>query len=544
MYRRHLVWLLAVLAVFTLQACGGGEGGSGGSTQLGTVTISLTDAPGDFDHVWITVKDIWFHTNDTAGPDDSAWQKSPLAIPVTVDLLSLSNGTVGSPVWGNVKLPAGAYQQIRLVLAPTDPSVLDPLTTTAASNNMTFNNEVVIGSTHYPLRVPDAKHGIRLAGIFQVTEGGTLKLAIDFDAGHDIVDIQRTVNHVTVTEYILKPTLAYFDLDDAGAIVGSIDLASAATSSVSRFVIKAEQPNDPLKPQYHAVRRWTIVNPSTGRFVLYPLKAGSSYDIVMRGIGYQTVIIKGVPVTQGTTPLSGATTIPRITMAASSGDYSVAGTIASPTGAWVNFYQTLQDGSLPYEIRFRHFNPVTGQFTGFKLSADQLQVATYGTGTLVSSPTATTPAGGNGAFTAVAGAILYDPSAPQSVTSGSGTITFPALSPKSPPSVPGGNSISGIISKPSGSVAATMDKGLLLVAHGGMIVNAVPVDLSGGTNTPYAVPNLPGGSPVNPLPLAFYGVDALGWSSTGPAAAIAVPDIADLRTGDAAGIDMNLIMLP
>jgi hypothetical protein len=528
MYRKHthLLWIIAVLVIITLPACGGG----GGATATGVATVSLTDAPGDFDHVWITVKDIWFHTSNAAGPGDAGWFKFPLATPVTVDLLTLSNGTVGNPIWGNITLPVGNYQQIRLILAGTE----DPLTGSASGLGLQYNNEVEISAAEYPLGIPDARHGIRLLGAFQITDGGTLRLAIDFDAGHDVVDIQRTANNVTITEYILKPRLAYCDLDDAGAIVSSITPTSAIPNA--RFVFKAEQLSD--DGTYHVVKRSTMADPTTGKFVLYPLKPGT-YDIVMRGIGYRTVIIKGVPVTQGTMPALNPTTISPIAMTASfSSDYPLDGTIISPTGAWVNFYQTLP-GEVPYEIRFRHFNPITGKFIAFQLSKDPLQVGTYVNGPISLVPA--TPVEGAGQFSAVTDAILYDRSASQLVSSGTTTASFSALSPTSPPSVPGGNSISGTMNLSFMGMGMTMNKGILFAVHGGMIVNTMQVDtqmMSGGA---YAMSSLPGGSPIAPMPGAFYGVEALGWSSTGLSRAVAVPCIADLRTGNATGINMTMV---
>jgi hypothetical protein len=532
MHRRYLEVFMLILSLLTLFACGGG---GGGAPATGGATVSLTDAPGDYDHVYVTVRDIWFHSSDAAGPDDGGWRKYPLAAPVTVDLLTLSNGVVGSPIWGDIILPVGNYQQIRLVLAGTEDALTDSAKTAKTGASLQYNNEVMIGANEYPLRVPVARHGIRLTGSFKITNGGKLRLAIDFDAGHDVVDILRN----GVPEYILKPRLTYCDLDDAGAIIGSIDPISAATNTTSsHFVIKAEQVNDPLNPQYHVVKRWTSVHPTTGKFVLYPLKPGT-YDIVLRGIGHQTVIIKGVPAAKGTTPASGATVVPMITMAASSGDYPVNGTIPSPTGAWVNFYQTIQDGSVPYEIRFRHVNPITGQFTSFKLSSDQLQVASYGTGTLISAPTGTMPVGGNGTFTAIADAILYDRSASQPVSSGTTTVSF--TTPLTPTAPAVSRSIGGAISLPS--MGMGMSKGILFTVHGGMIVNTISVDSQMMSNGGlYTMANLPGGSLSNPLPGAFYGVEALGWSST--SLGIGIPRVADLRTGDDTNVDMLMLMLP
>ena len=523
MYRKYLGALLVVSAVFILHACGGG--GGGGATATGVATVSLTDAPGDFDHVYITVKDIWFHTSDTAGPNDAGWRKYPLPTPVTVDLIALNNGAV-SPIWNSIVLPVANYQQIRILLAATE----DTKTASAAAFNLQYNNEVEISGTEYPLRIPDAPHGITIAGTFQIMNGGTLKLAIDFDAGHDIVDIQRNSS----TEYVLKPRLAYCDLDNAGAIVSYITPTSAIPTA--HFVIKAEQVNDLLNPPYHVVKRWTIARPSDGKFVLYPLKPGT-YDIVIRGLGYQTIIAKGVPVTRGTTPITAAP-ISTITMTtATSPDYTVGAAITSPTGAWVNFYQTFQGtGEVPYEIRFRHLNPITGQFSGFKLSSDQVWVGIYNSG-VISGLTLTTPADGLGKFGAVTDAILYDRSASQLVSSvtptpislGSLIPTLPAVS----------TSISGTIKVPQ---MGMMTEGVFFTVHGGMIVNTLNninyvnmsnLMMNGGS---YTMDNLPGR-----FPGAFYGVEALGWSST--SLGIGIPRVADLRNGDDIDVNMQMLML-
>ncbi|HSA77675.1 MAG TPA: DUF4382 domain-containing protein, partial [Nitrospirota bacterium] len=98
MYRKYLGALVLILAIFILHACGGG-GGGGSATATGVATVSLTDAPGDYEHVYITVQNIWFHTSNTAGPDDSGWQRYPLFTPVTVDVIALSNGVISSPIW-------------------------------------------------------------------------------------------------------------------------------------------------------------------------------------------------------------------------------------------------------------------------------------------------------------------------------------------------------------------------------------------------------------------------------------------------------------
>ncbi len=205
---------MVALAVIALQGCGG-TGNSSGST--GIAQVSLTDAPAaEFSNVWITVKDIWFHTSNAAGPNDPGWLKYPLSAPVTLDVLALSNGNMHS-LWHNIHLPIGNYQQIRLLLVPT-------FTANPPSGHQYFN-EVVEGSSTYPLHIPDAAHGISLIGAFSVTTGGTLRLAIDFDAGEDIVEFHEG------SDFVLKPRLAYFDLDNAGAIGNSVTGSIVLTDS-------------------------------------------------------------------------------------------------------------------------------------------------------------------------------------------------------------------------------------------------------------------------------------------------------------------------
>lgn len=527
MYHKFGFLVVTVLIIFTLQACGGG--GSGASTQTGGVQLSATDAPGDFDHVYITVKAVWFHQNSDVGdPSDTGWKKYSLTSPgVTIDLMRLANGDMKS-LWDNIQLPVGTYRQIRLLLEPT-------YAANPPSGHTYFNEVITSGpTTTTPLFVPDAENGTKLTGTFAVTEGGTLRLAIDFDAGHDIVDFRAG-------EYILKPRLAYFDLDHAGAIIGKLSTGTTFTTA-PRFVIKAERLDSDGTNTYHVVRRWTVPRPD-GTFILYPVSTlvTSTWDVVIRGLNYQTVIIKGVPITKGATPTSGATDLGTIAMTAATSDYPVDGTITSPTGAWVQFYQTLQGaGEYPYEIRFRHFNPLLGRFLGFELSSDQLRVGNFVNNGVISTLTPTTPVGGNGVFSAVADAILYTRSTPTLVTSGTTTVAFGTLPVVN---VNGwqGNSISGTFNS-----SMMFTNSVLFAVHGGMIVNAkstvmgtMPAISNGMT---YSLSNLPGGSQANQHPLAIYGVEAIGWSPN--SVAIAIPAIADLSSGDAAGVDMNMILLP
>ncbi len=527
--RTRFLWIVAVSAALVLSSCSTTGTGSGTGSTEGAVNVSITDAPAyGYNNVWITVKSLWFHTSDTAGPGDPAWLKYDVT-PYTVDLLTLNNGSLSPAIWDNIKLPVGTYKQIRVLLAGTAAA----LTASASSNGLNYNNEVVDAAGAHPLWVPDYSHGIRLAGTFTVVTSSTLNLVIDFDAGDDIVNITRK----GVTEYFLKPRLAYFDLDNVGAIVGTIDSTAAGNDSAAEFVFKAEAPNGDTTPaEYHVVKRSTVYDATNNQFVLYPLPPGS-YDLIMRGVGYETVIVKGVPVTKGTTPSSGATVVPTITMTPGS-DYTVTADdgVLTPTGSWINFYQTLPlAGELPYEVRTRDLNPLTGGFKSFKLSSSTILAGTYVDSTTTPTLTAYTPVEGLGGFQAVQVATLYNRSTPVIVTPTSNTDLAQAGFAALTPSTPSANSISGSIYVPS-ELQNTMDSGKLFIVYGGMILNTIDVSSQMVTGGAYIMNNLPGGAAKT-----IYGVDAFGWSSTTSVLAVAVPTLANLSTGDATGITLSML---
>ncbi|MBI5576189.1 MAG: DUF4382 domain-containing protein [Deltaproteobacteria bacterium] len=528
----------AALLMFVLATCGGG--GDGGPT--GTGQISLTDAPGneiEFDNVLVTVKSVWFHTSDAAGAGDDGWLKYPLPSPKTVDLARLTDGAVSQIL--DRKLPVGHYRQIRIVLAPTeDSSYLSP-----------YNNEVIVGGAVAPLRVPAADHGIKLDGSFQVTEGGTLNLAIDIDIGHDVVPFGNAGNGNR--EYILKPRLRYFDCDNVGSITGRIDAATRAAGYY--FVFKAEQLEaGPGTDNLYHVRRFTAVGfqGDNTAFRLSFLRPGT-YDVVMRGRNVDTVIVRGVTVNAGANTDLG----PAIDMPSGSGEFP-ANTSVSPTGSWVNFYQTLDNTAAgtpveyPYEIRFRHISPFTGIFfDNIALSNGKLHLRAYanGTTTLVAgyvTPQEWNGGGGIARFGAVADAHLFAPSAyvvfdntAPGPVSGVPGPTFGSRLPVSAPASPAvaSGAIFSLLNKPM-----TLDKVYLLAVHGGRVVDSfLPTQasgpmtwtmVSGRMQAPYEFPYLPGN-----IPGAFYGIDGFGWSPpgspNGPAFAVGMaPAIADLRAGD------------
>src|SRR5260370_24325454 len=111
--------LTCVLAFpLVLAACGGG-GGDGGSTATGTLHVQMTHSSScGFQHVYVTVSKVRVNTNAQAGDTDRRWTDVALSSPQKIDLLSLTNGVLAD--LGQTALPAGQYQQVRLLLAQTN----------------------------------------------------------------------------------------------------------------------------------------------------------------------------------------------------------------------------------------------------------------------------------------------------------------------------------------------------------------------------------------------------------------------------------------
>jgi len=134
-------------------------------------------------------------------------------------------------------------------------------------------------------------------------------------------------------------------------------------------------------------------------------------------------------------------------------------------------------------------------------------------------------------------------STPTVVSAATVTVSFPTpltvVSPYQGNEVTSAISL-GITTMMNAKMIGKMDSGLLFAVHGGMIVDAMRVDNLMGNGGNYTMPNLPGGTSGTPLPGAFYGIDAFGWSSTNALyKSIAIPQIVDLRTGnDTAPMDM------
>ncbi|MBV8063472.1 MAG: DUF4382 domain-containing protein [Nevskia sp.] len=550
---------LCVLAA-AVTACGGGGSSSSGSSSsssnsMGAASVALTDAPSaQFSHVWITVKDLWFHTSATADPDDAGWLKFPLPQPETFDLLALANGNLATAFSG-ITLPTGNYQQIRLYL--DDPS--DALQPSAQADGLQYNDQVNYTDSQgaaqvAPLELVNPEKGIGVVGHFGVSSGATLSLALEFDAADDVLQF----DYGSQSAFVLKPRLQYFDLSSVGAIVGKVDptaLASATNpNGASDLVIKAESLSS--DGTYHTISRLTGVR-ADGSFTLFPLSvpqgsASTSYDVVVRGRKMQTIIVKGVKVNAGTGPASGQnpTQLQADPLALTAGTDFTANEAANqpltPTSDTVLFYQTLPlTGEVPYAVRIRESNPFSGTFfQDIPLSAGPVEYGSYNNGTDISLTTVN-PVEGVGTFQVFGNADDYvrtaasaNVSAAQAPATGAEAFTVPALAVAAPGVA---DSIGGSLTQ---TKAGTYDSGYLIVSHKGDIVTTIPLASvlaqNGGSGGAYLISDLPGGSTSQNFAEGLYYLYLRVWNSGNPRQSLhreSMAAVVDLRSGSASNVN-------
>lgn len=208
--KKYLSGILLLIAMVMLAGCNGGGGGSTGS---GTLKMSLTDAAqATYKAVYVTIDEVQVHKGDVAEGNGS-WQV--VASPhKTYNLLELVNGAMAT--LGISDLASGKYTQIRLILG-TQPDngtniLNDPHPANTPNYIITDTNDIV------PLKIPSGyKTGIKLVHEFEMTQGLTVDLVLDFDVNRSIVVAGKS------GQYILKPTIKVIDTVKNAILSGTVE---------------------------------------------------------------------------------------------------------------------------------------------------------------------------------------------------------------------------------------------------------------------------------------------------------------------------------
>lgn len=314
------------VASLVLAGCGGGDGDGGSSPQTGTLHVAMTDAPScGFDHVFVTVSQVRVNASSNAGDTDAGWSTITLATPQKIDLLSLTNGALAD--LGQTALPAGQYQQVRLVLAQNQ-------------GNTLANSVVPTGGAEQALATPSAtQSGYKIITPFTVQPNTLVDLVLDFNACKSIVQRGNGT-------YALKPVVTATPTVVSGEISGYVAPAQAGAT------VYAEQGGK--------VVRGTIADGS-GKFVLSPLIQSSTqgnYDVVIVQNNVASGVVRSVPVVVNADTAVSTSGTP-IALPASTMN-TVGGTVTASANATIRALQMIDAN--PYEIASVNANFDTGAY--------------------------------------------------------------------------------------------------------------------------------------------------------------------------------------
>ena len=271
---------------------------------MGMATVSISDPAtcagpdGPYAHVYVTITDVQANTSATAGNSDSGWTDlTPnLPQPKQIDLLGQANNSCFLATLGDAhELPAGNYQQIRLMLASNSTS--SSISNNACASAGTANCVVLTAdnSIHALQLSSEAQTGIKIpsgqiaSGGFNIAAGQTKDLDIDFNTCASIVQEGNG-------QYRLKPVLHAGEVSTTSTSINGTVLDSATGNPVDGQVMVALEQKD--SAGVDRIVMTTMANTADGSFVFCPIPAGT-YDVVIvgmstAGVAYQPSVVTAV----------------------------------------------------------------------------------------------------------------------------------------------------------------------------------------------------------------------------------------------------------
>jgi hypothetical protein len=256
----HVI-ITVFLFLFLATACSN----SSSSSATGSLSIGITDAASDdYNAIYVTIDEVQVHTGD-----DEAGDWRVVAAPGrTFNLLELVNGVIEQ--LGTATFETGQYTQVRLIVGKKADAELNIL-----SENHPFANYIVDNTnTYHELKMPSGyQTGIKLVHAFEITEGLTTELVLDFDADQSVVIAGSSGN------WLLKPTIKVIDTIENAIVEGVI--TDAGESPLSGVLVSAQVYDpDTGRASIHT----STLTDEYGEYLMY-LEAGT-YSIVVYKDGY------------------------------------------------------------------------------------------------------------------------------------------------------------------------------------------------------------------------------------------------------------------
>lgn len=207
------------------------------ATQTGRLRVGLTDAPAAFKAVNVTFTEISVNR-------DGNWSMVTSGQSTTVNLLEWNNGK--TLLVGTADVPAGHYSQVRLLVQNAEVVTMD-------------------GQAHQVTIPSGDQTGLKLVSSFDVTEGSTYDVVLDFDA-------QRSIVATGSGKFMLKPTIRVTSVALTGSISGTVTnvqgmpVAYTIAGSDTVNSTKVDAQSGAFKLAYLSAGTYTVaVSDTTGR---------------------------------------------------------------------------------------------------------------------------------------------------------------------------------------------------------------------------------------------------------------------------------------
>ena len=247
--------LAIALATLSLGACDENPTGA----EAGSLSLLLTDAPGDFHTAIVTIESIELLRGDDA-EDDSTDEDNRIIVmdePWTGDLLELSND-IDSLV-SDFAIPGGSYSQLRFIISGGCIEVEndDESTTVYASEGYTE-----CGAADGDLQMPSfASSGLKV----------NLPSGFEIDGGHRIVlldfDVSESFGHQAGNsgKWVMHPVIRATEVVMSGALDVTIVVADSVTLprtlTADSFMIQLD--DEPAIPVVGGIAAFDFLLPGT-----------------------------------------------------------------------------------------------------------------------------------------------------------------------------------------------------------------------------------------------------------------------------------------
>ena len=256
MKKYHLFLFLFAL-VSGLVSCSSDD--SSESKGKANVAVRLTDAPGDYKHVFVEVEDVMVKTSAEGG-EEEGWVSLEGVNTGVIDLLSLTGGVTELLV--DTEIEAGYVHQLRLVLGDNNTIVLNDGT-----------------DVEYALKTPSAQQsGLKVMVNQELEAGENYTFIMDFD-------VDKSVVTTGSGNFNLHPVIRVTADANTGSIVGTVH------PTTEQVLITAQ--NGSL-----TASAYTDAN---GNFQIHGVPAGT-YKVTATppaGVGLNIVVVNNVVVGAG-----------------------------------------------------------------------------------------------------------------------------------------------------------------------------------------------------------------------------------------------------